>query len=651
MTTASFQTQPASRLSDDPGAAPLDPGEVRPLEEIEAELSGLAVKIAASTCRFLLLLAEFDDRQGWNTGGFASCVNWLSWRCGMSATTAREHVRIAHALTVLPGTTAVFAAGHLSFSKVRAITRVATAETEPELLAVAASATANQLERFVAGVRTARSLDEVNQLHGERHLRFREELDGSYSFSGRCSPEDAAVLIEELNRVGDYLKDTDAGHSTDPEPPPWLRESVVHGHALIDALILICEQSVVAHPGHAATTGDQAAVSTGAHTPRGQRRGETVLHVTLDDLANARPAPTDTAGPIEPEVLEPTETADGLGREDTRTLRSDPAARSDDATHEAVEDGAQRGGFTTVTPITGIAGPGASAEAPGADPATAEEDPPDTAKLIGPHLELGPALHPETARRLTCDTGVVTHLHANHTSGFTVVPNARPGRTLEVSPRVRSTNAALRRALWSRDHGCRAPGCHRRAYLHAHHIHHWADGGPTTLTNLVLLCATHHRLLHEGNYDITLREDGTVFFTTPDGRILTSVPTPPVTVAPSTVAAHTSEPVAAPVATTTPKELAGSGPTSPESGAAPTIRDESGPGVASAEASDPDQFRDPNHPLTPIGGGPLHLVDAVSTVMGNWDIHRQNEQARAEENVADGPRTEDGQVRPDATAA
>ncbi|WP_168217800.1 HNH endonuclease signature motif containing protein [Occultella kanbiaonis] len=618
-----------------PDAAPLavaepdpppDPVSERPLEEIEAELSGLAVKIAATTCRFLLLLAEFDARQGWNTGGFASCVNWLSWRCGMSATTAREQVRIAHALSDLPGITAAFTAGHLSYSKVRAITRVATPETEPELLAVAASATANQLERFVAGVRTAYSLADINQRHAERHLRFREEADGSFSFSGRCSPEDAAVLIEEVHRVGDYLKDTDAGHSTDPQPPPWLRESVVHGHALIDALVLICEQSNVAHPGHT----DPAVTTTGAdHTPRGSRRGETVLHVTLHDLAEARPTADEPAA-ADPPPLPGLETAgDASAQDETAAPGHDDPSQTDDAGGDSqgvdTDDATDRRELATVTQITTRrdSDAGASAVAP------------DTAKLIGPHLELGPALHPETARRLTCDTGIVMHVHADG-SRFTVVPNARPGRTLDVGRRTRSTNSALKRALWARDHSCRVPGCGRRAYLHAHHIQHWADGGPTTLDNLVLLCSTHHRLLHEGNYDITLRPDGTVLVTTPDGRILPPVPIPhPVRAGQADAADE------APGTSVASGVAAGSTPTAATGTESRATDSGMLGGDASAEASETDWLRDPVHPLTPVNGGPLDLDGAVGVVMGNWELRRQDaDEARDAEGEPDDRETD-----------
>jgi len=87
------------------------------------EIAGLAVQPEAGMCRLLRLVAEFDRRSGWADQGAISCAAWLSWRCSISPTTAREHVRVAQALERMPRTAALFARGRLSYSKVRAITR------------------------------------------------------------------------------------------------------------------------------------------------------------------------------------------------------------------------------------------------------------------------------------------------------------------------------------------------------------------------------------------------------------------------------------------------------------------------------------------------------------------------------------------------
>jgi Domain of unknown function (DUF222)/HNH endonuclease len=128
-------------------------------------------------------------------------------------------------------------------------------------------------------------------------------------------------------------------------------------------------------------------------------------------------------------------------------------------------------------------------------------------------LEHGEPLAPETARRLACDAGVVSILE-------------RGGRPLSVGRKTRSVPPALRRALASRDHGCRFPGCAQTRFLHAHHIEHWARGGQTELANLVQLCAYHHRLIHEGGYGLTRGRDQTLTFRRPDGRPIPPAPAP-----------------------------------------------------------------------------------------------------------------------------
>jgi hypothetical protein len=100
------------------------------------------------------------------------------------------------------------------------------------------------------------------------------------------------------------------------------------------------------------------------------------------------------------------------------------------------------------------------------------------------------------------------------------------GRVTEVGARTRTIPPAIRRALHHRDHGCRFPGC-GLPYGQGHHIRHWANGGPTTLGNLAMLCRRHHRAVHEEGYRVERRADGALRFTRPDGRALPDVPEPP----------------------------------------------------------------------------------------------------------------------------
>jgi Domain of unknown function (DUF222) len=122
------------------------------LDRLGDEIAELSAHLDAATARLLDLIREFDTRRGWNNG-FRSCAAWLSWRVGLDLGAARERVRVAHALETLPRLARALAHGELSYAKVRALTRVATPETEERLLAVGRAGTAEHVERIVRGWR------------------------------------------------------------------------------------------------------------------------------------------------------------------------------------------------------------------------------------------------------------------------------------------------------------------------------------------------------------------------------------------------------------------------------------------------------------------------------------------------------------------
>jgi hypothetical protein len=111
-----------------------------------------------------------------------------------------------------------------------------------------------------------------------------------------------------------------------------------------------------------------------------------------------------------------------------------------------------------------------------------------------------------TVRRLTCDGSIVP------------VADGNDGTPLNIGRKQRTVPTAIRRALSARDRTCVFPGCHHERFLDAHHVQHWANGGETSLDNLLLLCTTHHKLVHEGGFSIVRRADGSCYFARPDGR-------------------------------------------------------------------------------------------------------------------------------------
>ena len=114
----------------------------------------------------------------------------------------------------------------------------------------------------------------------------------------------------------------------------------------------------------------------------------------------------------------------------------------------------------------------------------------------------------DTVKRLACDCSLVTIVEDDH------------GTPLDVGRKQRKVSTPLRRALWSRDRGCIFPGCCNRRYVDAHHIRHWVDGGETSLENLSLVCWHHHRLLHEGGFEMRRDAHDEIYFVRPDGRVV-----------------------------------------------------------------------------------------------------------------------------------
>ncbi len=185
--------------------------DARCTEWLEAEICTLAGHIAAATCRFLLLVAEFDRRGGWRTWECLSAAHWLSWKCGISRRTAQDHVRVGRALEELPVMTAAFGTGQLSYSKVRAMTRVATPKSESDLVDVAMHGTAAHVDRIVAGFCTARRNADPDRAHAQHRRRgvwSGTAEDGTVTITVRGASDATATILSRDRR----------GHCGAPEP-------------------------------------------------------------------------------------------------------------------------------------------------------------------------------------------------------------------------------------------------------------------------------------------------------------------------------------------------------------------------------------------------------------------------------------------------
>ncbi len=242
----------ATPSPDVPDAAPtLDEDDA--IEALGDEIAVLAAHIHAATHQLLVLIADFDARRGWERGGHRSCAHWLAFRTGFDLGTAREKVRTARVLVDLPTTGACMERGELSFSQVRALTRVATPENEADLLELARGCTTAQLERLIRGWRPGSRKDEATrerERHETRTFSVFPDEDGMYRVKGRLEPEVAAVLMRAIEAATDALYRRERGGTTQAKAFAALcgeeetRKAAAQRRA--DALGLLAERALAA---------------------------------------------------------------------------------------------------------------------------------------------------------------------------------------------------------------------------------------------------------------------------------------------------------------------------------------------------------------------------------------------------------------------
>jgi Domain of unknown function (DUF222)/HNH endonuclease len=200
----------------------MDGGTVISLEELEAQITELAGHLNAANYRWLTLIAEFDRRNGWSDGKLPSCAHWLNFKCGLNLGAAREKVRVAHALEGLPKIAASMSRGELSYSKARALTRVACAATEDALLMIALHGTAHHVERLVQGYRRAQEAQELSreaQQHANRAVSYWFDEDGSLLLKARLPAAAGAMLIKALDAALETLPQNEISAKKDEERP------------------------------------------------------------------------------------------------------------------------------------------------------------------------------------------------------------------------------------------------------------------------------------------------------------------------------------------------------------------------------------------------------------------------------------------------
>jgi len=386
-------------------------------EELGDEITELFGYITAATYDLLVKIGEFDREGLWHLEGVCSCAHWLNWQCGIGMNAGREKVRVANALGELPKISEAFRLGEISYSKVRAISRVATADNEDYLLMIARHGTAHHVESLVSGYRRAVRLnddDVAEKQYENRSLNYRWDEDGSLVINGRFPGEVGAMLLKALESAVDHAE-PEADQTADSWEPISARRA--------DALAEMAESYLQTGPAESSSAD----------------RYQVMIHVSAETLEAELPDQSD--------VTAVTSETHARHCEEGKARRSNPS----------------------------------------------EDD-----QIC--HIENGPHVTAVTSRRICCDSSVSR------------IIEDEKGEPLSIGRKSRVIPPPMRRALKARDKNCRFPGCTHQHFIDGHHIKHWADGGETSLDNLVQLCRFHHRLVHEGGFGCEVDQDGKVVF-------------------------------------------------------------------------------------------------------------------------------------------
>ncbi|WP_052546438.1 HNH endonuclease signature motif containing protein [Enhygromyxa salina] len=406
------------------------------LQAIGDEIATFAARIDVAEHALITRLRVFDAHEAWGGTGFLSCAHWLSWRIGIGLKAAREKVRVARALGTLTAVDALFSRGELSYSKVRAITRVATPENEQEFIDAAVHATASQIELLTRAYKRCRVQAEIpGELPRDqrRFVRRAETLGGMVRIEMQLTPEEAAVVWEAMQSAMS-TGEAEASAEVSVAPSPTLQAPSAQASA---------EAST--EPTHAQASAGMPA------DPLAATYGEELQQQQADAIVNI---------------------ARAYLQHSPRTLSS---------------------GYELVV-------------------ITSEDQLEHGPGGVGGFLRDGTPVPLHVARMLACDSARVD------------VVTGADGELLDVGRSTRSIPSAITRALWLRDGGCRVPGCGRKRHLHGHHIQAWAEGGPTRLANLVLVCPGHHRMIHEGGLSVEVRADKIMFIDQRGHTILAAPP-------------------------------------------------------------------------------------------------------------------------------
>ena len=546
----------------------------RNIDDLEEEIISLSKHMNQDEYRFLVMVREFDIRQGWRAYQFNNCAEWLNMKCGISPGTAREKVRVALALLDLPQCSEGFAKSELSYSKVRAMTRAANVFNEETLVDYALKATAHQVEEHCRRLRNAdrrQSTPDARRAWQARSLKRTCHPDGMMSIYVELPREQGELVMKAL----EMAMAADAGDTAD---------EAYQMYAAADAAGQ--GDKVNEKAGDAASQGDKvndkagdAVGQTGDTADQAINAGQLHAAGKADDKAGDTVDQTgNTADQSKKDGL-----ADVAGKAGVKA--GDAAGQGDNVNEKAGDAVSQTGNTADLANKASLAHAAnvkaglahavdqaatitgeKDGVAPAAEKAAAntkdKSGKRDTAAQAQAEYQQSNAffarqadalvavareylsgnggekqaksdnyqvvvhvdaaalqdkggksdLPVESVRRIACDADLVA------------VTRDTKGNLLNLGRKHRVVSPQLKRALLARDKCCTYPSCSHEQFLEAHHVMHWADGGETSLDNTRLICNRHHRLLHEGGFTIHKNFAGEWYFRTSDGKVLPEAP-------------------------------------------------------------------------------------------------------------------------------
>ena len=522
------------------------------------------------------LIAVAESQRAARAVGDACVADTLVRNTGMSRGAARRASRQAKIIAAQPEVAGAMACGDINTDQAEAIARADVGdETRRKLVAAALSeGTDATRERAAAAEIAARNETPEQRFmrqHANRFLRFYNNRDGMVCLEGALDPDSGARLKAKVSAIANRM------WRTDKQQPPSRRRSPEQRD--IDALCAATSQprrassnrshrstdthprSASATPEHQDTDSPPVAASQPRRPSSSRARSRTDAHPrstsATPEHQDTDSPPVAASQPRRPSSSHSASGSAGTHRPGSGGIEPHHGAGVTTTDIDADTEGGQPAGATTEAKQTRAGATQAETDPTKAGASvTVASDREDTcgedldgrgpeggdldgsdlddggwadfddegkrvlpvlrvstsldALLEGLHdagiTDSGETLSAATVRRMACDAEIIP-----------TVLNGK-GRVIDVGRRTRRVSEALRCVLIARDGGCVWPGCNAPpSRCDAHHIEHWADGGPTNADNLALLCHRHHILLHEGRYRIkpvgdawvALRPDGT----------------------------------------------------------------------------------------------------------------------------------------------